>query len=874
MRFYYPDRVSKSFPICFTHVTILLLLLLSPFGSLFAQTNSNANSGSQPSPTQVPISLSTVISDADQTMARIREIRSSIEGLSLSASILNGTESTAVEIAELHDRRVELRPESLTLEMIAASERDWARIRNRLDDWSSTIANRVKEIDGKIADLKQFRERWSAADALLSGGEAVANRSANTSNAISNIATGTNTASTALVDDSEVVPAEITVRATEVLTAIAATERLAGEKRAEFLSVASRVSEQSVSVAEELSSLKQLREQELENIFAQDDKPVWEIDWVAAASGGWADFSKALSDQFRDLSNYASKSAGRFALHGIVLVGLLLLMFWVRKKITPMVADEPKLERAASFFRMPIAAALLLSFFFVGAFYVQAPRLLTIVTGLAAIIPGVLILREIVERPLNYLLYGLLGLYIVDRLRDVLNDLTLADRAILIFELLAACLFLFWFYRSKMVEQNVEAGSFSIFNFVRKAIPFVIGIFAIALLANVTGFVSLSNLIGNGILRSAYSALLLYTLVQIIRSSVAFALRVRPLNYLSAVRNNRLYIRQRVTRGVAWLVGTLWIYLVLSFFSVQDIVLGALSDFVGFSFKVGELSIGVGDVLLFCLMIWIAILVSRFIRFILEEDVFPRIDLAGGVSFAISSVLHYAIIVAGFLFAVSAAGIELSKFAVVLGALGLGVGLGLQTIVNNFVSGMILLFERPVKVGDTVEISGQIGKLSQIGLRASIVRKVDGSDVIVPNSQLISEEVVNWTGSDDRRRIDIPVGVAYGTNPQEVLTILKSLPTEFEQVLKEPAPRALFIGMGESSLDFELRIWTHDAEEWVPLRSDLVTAMYTALTDANIEIPFPQRDLNLRTVSKEAAAVVLGSVSDSERVNKKGKISE
>ena len=277
------------------------------------------------------------------------------------------------------------------------------------------------------------------------------------------------------------------------------------------------------------------------------------------------------------------------------------------------------------------------------------------------------------------------------------------------------------------VEQNVEAGSFSIFNFVRKAIPFVIGIFGFALVANLAGFVSLSNLVGNGILRSAYSALLLYMFVQILRSSVAFLLRVRPLSYLSAVRNNRLYIRQRITRGIAWLVGMLWIYLVLSFFSVQDLVLGALNDAIGFSFKVGEISVGVGNVLLFVLMIWIAILVSRFLRFVLEEDVFPRIDLAGGVSFAISSVLHYAIIIAGFLFAISAAGLELSKFAVVLGALGLGVGLGLQNIVNNFVSGMILLFERPVKVGDTVQIGEHTGSLRSIGLRASVVRKVDGS---------------------------------------------------------------------------------------------------------------------------------------------------
>ena len=335
-------------------------------------------------------------------------------------------------------------PELLTLEMITESEGDWTRIRNRLGDWSSSIANRVKEIDAKIAELKQFRERWSAAEALLSRRPAVVSGSPNASN--TDIA---NAVPAPLPDESEVVPAEIAFRAAEVLTAINAVERLAGDKRAEFLSVASRISEQTSTVEYELSALKRLREQELANIFAQDTSPVWGIDWATAMTGSGTALSKTISDQFYDLSNYSSRSGGRFALHGVVLGAFLLLMFWVRKKIAPMVADEPKLERAASFFRMPIAAALLLSFFFVAAMYVQAPRLLTNIMGLAAIIPGVLILREIVERPMNYLLYGLLGLYTADRLRDVLHELTIANRAVFIVELFAACIFLFWFYRSK-----------------------------------------------------------------------------------------------------------------------------------------------------------------------------------------------------------------------------------------------------------------------------------------------------------------------------------------------------------------------------------------------------------------------------------------
>jgi small-conductance mechanosensitive channel len=165
---------------------------------------------------------------------------------------------------------------------------------------------------------------------------------------------------------------------------------------------------------------------------------------------------------------------------------------------------------------------------------------------------------------------------------------------------------------------------------------------------------------------------------------------------------------------------------------------------------------------------------------------------------------------------------------------------------------LILLFERPVKVGDTVQIGAHMGSLKAIGLRASIVRKVDGSDVIVPNSQLISEEVINWTMSDDRRRIDIPVGVAYGTDPHVVLKLLADLPVGREHILAEPPPRALFIGFGESSLDFELRFWTGESDGWVTLRSEMVTAVHDALIGADIEIPFPQRDLHIQGLEKVA----------------------
>ncbi|MBW2377428.1 MAG: mechanosensitive ion channel, partial [Deltaproteobacteria bacterium] len=177
----------------------------------------------------------------------------------------------------------------------------------------------------------------------------------------------------------------------------------------------------------------------------------------------------------------------------------------------------------------------------------------------------------------------------------------------------------------------------------------------------------------------------------------------------------------------------------------------------------------------------------------------------------------------------------------------MGIGFGLQGLVNNVVSGFVLLTERPIRLRDKIEIEGVLGNVSSIGIRASMIRTFDGAEVIVPNGDLISQRVVNWTLSARRQRVIIPVGVAYGTDPNQVLSILRRLAAENEKVFKAPAPLALFRGFGESSLDFELRIFM-DPLDVLDVPSAVNVEINEALKEAGIEIPFPQRDLHLRGV--------------------------
>jgi small-conductance mechanosensitive channel len=199
----------------------------------------------------------------------------------------------------------------------------------------------------------------------------------------------------------------------------------------------------------------------------------------------------------------------------------------------------------------------------------------------------------------------------------------------------------------------------------------------------------------------------------------------------------------------------------------------------------------------------------------------------------------------GFVLGVAALGVSLTQVSILAGALGVGIGFGLQSVVNNFVSGLILLFERPIHVGDTIQVGDLLAEIRRIGIRASTVRTKQGADIIVPNAQLITERVTNWTLSDRLRRIDLSVGLNYGIDPRKAIQLLEEVARRQPNVLQHPAPRCLLIDYGDSSINFQLRAWTDQFDDWQMISSDLATAVYDAVIEAGFQFPFPQREVRL-----------------------------
>ena len=238
---------------------------------------------------------------------------------------------------------------------------------------------------------------------------------------------------------------------------------------------------------------------------------------------------------------------------------------------------------------------------------------------------------------------------------------------------------------------------------------------------------------------------------------------------------------------------------------------------------------------------------SRLLRRMLRRNVFRLTHLNIGAQESILRILHYFIMLVGLFIAVQQIGVDLTTLAAIGAVLMVGVGLGLQNITSNFISAIILLFERPVQVGDFVEVSGVQGRIRMIKTRSSVVETLDNVSIIVPNSNFISQNVTNWSYRDSKVRIHISVGVSYGSDVDLVAETLLRVGRAHPEVLLNPEPTIQFLEFGDSSLNFVLLIWINDASRQYFVRSDLNFAVVKAFREEGITIAYPQRDLHIRS---------------------------
>jgi len=271
--------------------------------------------------------------------------------------------------------------------------------------------------------------------------------------------------------------------------------------------------------------------------------------------------------------------------------------------------------------------------------------------------------------------------------------------------------------------------------------------------------------------------------------------------------------------------------------------------------QLGDIRLSLNTVLVLVAIFGLGVVVTRWLQTLLKTSVLPQTRMDTGAQTAIVTGTGYVGLTLAALIAVSTAGLNLASLAVVAGALSVGIGFGLQTIVSNFVSGIILLIERPIKEGDWIEVSGHSGYVRKISVRSTRIETFDRNDVIIPNSDLIAGTVKNMTLSNKLGRLIVPVRIAYGSDLEKVKSILLSAARSHYTVARYPAPFVMFAGLGDSSLNFELRCYLKNIENVLTAQSDLYFTIYNELGKAGVEIPFAQRDLHLKDIDRLVAAL-------------------
>lgn len=272
-----------------------------------------------------------------------------------------------------------------------------------------------------------------------------------------------------------------------------------------------------------------------------------------------------------------------------------------------------------------------------------------------------------------------------------------------------------------------------------------------------------------------------------------------------------------------------------------------IKSFLDIPISLGNIELTLWSIVYFLFLLFILFYITSKLRKWIVYKLLSKSRIDIGVRIAVGTIIRYIILVVGIVVVLQTVGIDLSALTVLAGALGIGIGFGLQNVTNNFVSGIIILFERPIKVGDRIEVGDVSGDVIRISMRSTTIVTNDNISIIVPNSDFISSQVINWSHTDRNIRFNIPIGVSYNEDPLNIKKLLLEVVSENEGILKDPKPDVLFDGYGESSLDFNLRVWTREyIDRPGVLKSQLYYAAFAKFKEHGVEIPFPQRDLHIK----------------------------
>jgi len=594
------------------------------------------------------------------------------------------------------------------------------------------------------------------------------------------------------------------------------------------------------------------------NLLIPDSSPIWGIysvekDTVEVGEVLKTTYERQKQRAIEYYNLYSPKIY--FALFIVVIIQVVFLV--LRHIILKEQIEDPEQKEndILRLFQKPFFPGLLVGIYLAYLFLPEKPFLIEEIMFLSALIPFTIVLINIVRGEKKLLIIYLAFILAVDVVSHLVLDIEIFSRTLMLVITILAINLLGMILRNKWERLNDQPILRSVFRILAKA---ALGILIICLIGNIVGNYTLTTILLNGVMSTVFSGISFFILYLIVTGLFISVFNSKWGQSFRVIKRYQKDILQKIKRISIFILGVSFIFESFRGFYIYDSLYGAIEDFLITPYKLGNFSFTIYDILLFILILLITSWISRFSQFILQEQVLFKSRTQKDLSASISSLVKFGIVTIGFFIAALASGFPLDKITLLISAFGVGIGFGLQNIFNNLVSGIILVFERPLQVGDTIEVGQLIGVVKSIGIRASTIRTFDGSEVIVPNGNLISNELINWTLSDSQRRLIVKVGVEYGTDPNEVIKLLMGVAKKTKDLLEEPAPYVIFREFGDSSLNFELRCYT-ESKDWLFILSDLHVKVNNALNEADIVIPFPQRDLHLKDLNPNIVKAVKSS---------------
>lgn len=786
---------------------LILVLTIAQGGSAFSQIPKPLvpapAASDKTAPVQSPaipqsISVADIVVQAETALSRVRQIENKIR---IDDLIETANDAIPTMTRDASYRTREMRQQltrNPSLETIRGLEDEWREIELRAAALTRELTRAALQLDRDIGELDAMDATWTATQKTAV--EAAA-------------------------------PREVLERVQDVSNGIAEARKQVLGDRAKILALQGKSADIGSRAAQSRQALADASDRAVTRLLYRDNPPLWSTaSWQAPIANFVKEAAANLSIQNAALMDYLQLHQQRIVFHFLFFSGLVTALFLAQSKINSLSETDESLKRTKKVYDMPIVSAMLITMLVSTWFYPRPPRALWMIIGILGAAPVLVFARRVIDSNLYAILYAVVGFYLAERLRLVFSPLPGVSRLAFLIEALLMMLFISWMLRRS--ERKLHAASQAqsrTWEVIRFGCWMAFLLITFALVASIAGYVRLADLTAHTVLGSAYMALVLYALTRVGEGLMQGLFHVPPVSMLGMVKRHRVLLSRRVNRWIKWVAFLFWLSLSLQLPGLLRPLIDFIQAVWQASVSIGALRMSTGDVLSFFLILWAAYQLSRFVRFALEEEVYPKLKLERGLPYAVSTMLHYILLLSGLMLALGAIGVDMTKFTIVAGAFSVGIGFGLQNIVNNFVSGLIVLFERPIKVGDTIQLGDVVGRVQHIGIRASIMHTTAGAEFIIPNGKLISDNVTNWTLSNQLRQITVPVITKPDVNVVQLKNLLLDIARQNKLVTQTPSPEALFIKRGIDAFEFELRVWTDALDTWLEVKSDLITEINEAL---------------------------------------------